>query len=80
MKQLTRSVITRFAAAAILSALALAGAGIALAQQYPETLSSGMRWRPLGPLRAGRASTRACAPEGDWRAPRRRRSRRSAAW
>jgi photosystem II stability/assembly factor-like uncharacterized protein len=55
MKQLTRSVITRFAAAAfILSALALAGAGIALAQQYPETLYSGMRWRTIGPLRAGR--------------------------
>jgi photosystem II stability/assembly factor-like uncharacterized protein len=55
MKHLTRSVFSRFSTAAILlSAFALAGAGVALARQYPETLYSGMRWRTIGPLRAGR--------------------------
>ncbi len=55
MTHLKKSVLGRFSIfAIILSALALTGAGVALAQQYPEALYAGMRWRAIGPLRAGR--------------------------
>ena len=63
MKHLTKSVFARFSTAAIiLSVLALAGAGIALAQQYPGSLYSGMRWRTIGPLRAGRTRAASGVP------------------
>ena len=63
MKHLTRSVFTRFwAAAIVLSALALAGATIASAQQYSQKLYQGMRWRTIGPLRAGRTRAASGVP------------------
>ncbi len=55
MKHPISSFFARFSTVAIvLSLFALAGAGVALAQQYPQRLYDGMRWRAIGPLRAGR--------------------------
>jgi photosystem II stability/assembly factor-like uncharacterized protein len=63
MKHLTRSVFTRlWAAAILLPALALAGATIASAQQYSQKLYQGMRWRAIGPLRAGRTRAASGVP------------------
>lgn len=42
---------------------ALVGVGIVRAQQYPASLYSGMRWRTIGPLRAGRTHA-ACGVPG----------------
>ncbi len=55
MKPRIKSPFARFSTLAIIfSLIGLAGVGVALAQQYPESFYTGMHWRTIGPLRAGR--------------------------
>ncbi len=55
MKLQIKSFFARLSNLAIIFTLiGLGGAGVALAQQYSESFYTGMRWRTIGPLRAGR--------------------------
>jgi photosystem II stability/assembly factor-like uncharacterized protein len=63
MKHPMKTAFSRLSAAAILlSVCALAGATIASAQQYSQKLYEGMRWRTIGPLRAGRTRAASGVP------------------